>query len=255
MPTRSKSWVQARRALAIVSALVIVPVILATGSRAGLILGLIGVCAALVIFFIPEPQRRLSGTVHIRRDKPDHPWRKLAMIAVPLALIAAGYFALSGNHDNAASRMAETSDEEMRTDIWGMSLPLVSKYFPLGSGAGSFVETVKIDEPIAVIKANYVNHAHNDILEVAVTTGLAGLALMLIAASFLFRHGRRAWRDAPYHPDIWLARLASIFALIFIGASVVDYPLRVPSLMAFATVFAFWIKPKLAKNNPDGADR
>src|SRR3546814_13351782 len=46
--------------------------------------------------------------------------------------------------------------------IWQMGLDA----FPFGWGAGSFVTAYKVVEPDHLLSQNYLNHAHNDLLEI-----------------------------------------------------------------------------------------
>jgi O-antigen ligase len=78
-----------------------------------------------------------------------------------------------------------------------------------------------------------VNHAHNDFLEVALETGVFGIALML---AFLAWFGRRAW--AAWRTDregANLARAATLAIVAVLGFSLVEYPLRTS---AMAVIFA-----------------
>ena len=178
--------------------------------------------------------------------------RRVLTGVIALALLGIVASVFSGSGGSSASRLAETSDEEMRAKFWAMTAPLVVDYMPLGSGAGSFVETLKVGEPVREVKPSYVNHAHNDPLELALTTGLPGLALMLAAALALVLRGWQAWRGPAASGTVQRARLASAFLVFMALASIVDYPLRVPTLAAIAVIMAFWLDPRALPGGAEG---
>jgi O-antigen ligase len=118
------------------------------------------------------------------------------------------------------------------------------KYFPFGSGAGSFVEVFQIDEPNRLLGLSYANHAHNDWLELMMTMGLPGLLLLLVSLWAFARATRAAFRAplgegrrAPF------ARLGAVILLIFALGSIGDYPLRTPSLACLFVVAVLWLYP------------
>lgn len=246
LPTRSAAVLQLRRLVSGFAAVAILPVILASGSRAGLVIAVLAL--TLVPLFLraaPQPARRRP------KAPPPAPGRFAAItprrvLTGVIALVVLGLVAstFSGSGGSSASRLAETSDEEMRAKFWAMTTPLVVDYLPLGSGAGSFVETLKVGEPVDEVKPSYVNHAHNDPLELALTTGLPGLALMLAAALALALRSWQAWRAPAASAAAQRARAASAFLVFMALASIVDYPLRVPTLAAIAVIMAFWLDPR-----------
>jgi hypothetical protein len=93
------------------------------------------------------------------------------------------------------------------------------------------------EQPSDIMVA-YANHAHNDLLEVWLETGVAGLILI---GAFLIWFSRRAflaWRGAssPEAGDVdrGLVRAASIVIALLLAHSLVEYPLRSTALMAIA---------------------
>ena len=85
----------------------------------------------------------------------------------------------------------------------------------------------------------YLNQAHNDVAQLVIEGGALGLGLMLLGLVWFCRAGWRCWRafrasdgSAGMGLFAWLS-LATLLA-----ASLVDYPLRTPSLMAVAALLA-----------------
>ena len=132
---------------------------------------------------------------------------------------------------------------------------MIWKYFPFGSGIGSFVEAYQIDEPLNYLTASYVNHAHNDWLETLLVGGLpATLILLLTITLFLLRTinlWRRKDRD---RRAIKFARLPSILIVIVALASATDYPLRTPVIMALFAIFCLWFTSSALSDKASGND-
>ena len=136
---------------------------------------------------------------------------------------------------------ANDKTDELRLQIWGPIVEMAGKYFPLGSGAGSFVEIYQIGEPNNLLGINYINHAHNDWLETYLTMGLPGLLLLGVAiVTFLvvaWRHTRSAVRNR----QTAFGRLGAIVIFLLATASIADYPLRIPSLACVFVIACIWV--------------
>jgi O-antigen ligase len=113
-------------------------------------------------------------------------------------------------------------------------------YFPFGSGVGSFVPVYGMfEKPADIIEHTYANHAHNDVLEMWLESGVVGIAIAVFFVIWLVARSRAIWsRTAAGVQDIdrSLARAATIVIGLLIAHSFVDYPLRTGAMMA---VFAF----------------
>jgi hypothetical protein len=119
----------------------------------------------------------------------------------------------------------------------------LQQFWPWGSGFGTFVPVFKANENLDLIGNLYLNHAHNDLLELLIEGGLP-VALLLIAG--LLAMAVRLWRwvaaARSTEPAIALAGL-TILVLAMVH-SLVDYPLRMHALAAVAAVaLAFFVSP------------
>lgn len=225
-----------RRVLAIAVAAVLIPLILVSGSRSGLLFALVGLASVALIYRRPAEGRTVR-----------HGGRKFKISLIP-ALVVVGLFSLAVlfivfSRAEALSRLLKPNAADgSRGDFWQVSVELVWKYFPFGSGSGSFVEAFQILEPARMLKLAYVNHAHNDWLEIAVTYGLPGV-LLLAAAIFAFlRRSFRVWRrDASSARATQFARLATVLIFVLGLASIPDYPVRIPSMMCLAAICLIWL--------------
>lgn len=226
--------VRFRQLLAAAIAIVLVPLILVTGSRSGLVNAVIGIVAAALLYRRPTDFR--SG----RRGSPDR------IRAVPilggLAVMSLGFLTYFFSRAEAIERLfAEVSGEDSRTDFWIVSIDLFWKYFPWGSGSGSFVEAFQILEPNYLLDATYLNRAHNDWIEMAVTFGLPGIIGLTLASATFFWRSFKLWRNADSRRRyVAFGRLASVCMAIIAIASISDYPLRTPTMMGVFAILALW---------------
>jgi O-antigen ligase len=225
-----------RAILAMAIAIILVPLILVTGSRSGLVVAVIGIAAAPFLYAKPTAGRP------VRTGKSRFQFKPVPILA-GLALICLVFLSVVFSRATAFTRLFNESDFEAgRAEFWAASANIAAKYFPLGSGAGSFVEAYQIDEPSNLLYASYLNHAHNDYLEIVMTMGLAGIMLILAAVIGFAIVGWRVWSSANRASRaIRIAKTASIGLLIIALASFTDYPVRTPNMMAVVVLFVLWL--------------
>jgi O-antigen ligase len=214
-------------------------IVLLTGSRAGLASLALALPAAAWVagLFDPKPD-------HERGARPAKNFRR-AVIAGAALLPIAGLLVLAMGLDRglAIERLLGNSPaDDLRALIVPTTLGLAGKYAPFGSGLGSFEAVFKLHESDHFLGPAYVNHAHNDFVEVAMTLGIPGVLLMLIAALSLALTARSCFskevgRDRSRAMS--RAALAVLFLLAF--ASLWDYPLRVPSMQSIGVLAAVWL--------------
>jgi hypothetical protein len=232
--TGTEDQIRARQLLSASVAIVLVPLILVTGSRSGLISGLLGLVAAGLIYRRPAEGRK------VRRGDG----RKaigLVPILGGITAISLGFLTFFFSRAVAIERLfAETADVS-RFDYWILSVDMFWKYFPWGSGSGSFVEAFLIVEPANQLAAYYVNRAHNDWIETAVTFGVPGLLLLASSVILFALQGFKIWAVADgSRRSVAFARAASAAILIIAIASFSDYPLRTPTMMSLFALFLLW---------------
>ncbi|MCW3797079.1 O-antigen ligase family protein [Sphingomonas sp. BN140010] len=191
-------------------------------SLAALLLTLPVVLASVLLF----------GTALVRSSK----W--VAWVAAGAAVLAlAGYTRLPALTDpnNAVSSAS-------RATIYRTTGEAIAEVFPAGSGAGSFARVYALHEQPAAFQGAYVNHAHNDYLEIALEFGLPGLALL---AWFLWWWVGRAiaiWRSPASSA---YARAASIASAAILAHSLVDFPARNAALASvLAASVALMAEPR-----------
>jgi O-antigen ligase len=212
--------------------LLFVLMILATGSRSGMLLGVLALLLAGV----------LVGRQLQRRLKRAPKWVFPLLIAAML-LVIVGFIWLSVAADRAVSinrLIILDGDEDLRTRAMPTIASMIRLYFPFGSGFGGFDPLFRVHEPLALLKPTYFNQAHNDFLGIALDGGLPALVLLLAALAWWLVASVRVWRAAPSEL-VMPARLGSAILLLILVASAFDYPVRTPTFMALVVVAAAWL--------------
>ncbi|HEY0625325.1 MAG TPA: O-antigen ligase family protein [Allosphingosinicella sp.] len=211
-------------------AILLVPLILVTGSRSGVVLAALGVATSLL--FYQRPPRQARGP---RRGQI------VALLAAGSAVAAAIAATLFLSRADAFYRLFDLKlAEDLRFRVFGSLTDMMREYFPFGTGFGSFEHAYRRIEPFEHLRLSYLNHAHNDLLELMIEGGLAGSLLLLAFLLWWAVKSISAWRAAPDR-RIRFARLGSVITLLLLLASLVDYPLRTPFLMILFAIACAWL--------------
>lgn len=196
----------------------VVGLLLAVGSRAGMLIAAT-LCALSLVWFA------FAGR----------------FLAAKLIALLAGVVALAVLSVNL--EFAETVGARSRLVFLATTLRAVADHLPIGSGLGTFTMIYPAYEARADITHTVVNHAHNDYLEIVLETGVAGAALIVFFLVLVCRNFPRS----SYAEAAFLA----IAALCL--HSLVDYPLRT---LALAVPFAYLAAVILSvRPFDDGGDR
>lgn len=161
-------------------------------------------------------------------------WR-LRWLLLPLAAVAlVASIVMLGTSPVGSVPVDSTSPEAnySRSAIWVVTARAISETFPAGVGFGTFPGVYALQEDPSAIGRTYVNHAHNDYLEIVLEAGLPGLALMVLFLLWWCWQALRIWRS-PVSSQF--AKAATIASAAILVHSIVDYPLRTT---AIASLFA-----------------
>jgi O-antigen ligase len=208
--------------------------VLATGSRSGVVVGLSGIVLTFIAF------RR--SAVHQFKATP----RKIAVPVVLVAIaVAIGAIWLSIGLNRAASvdrAITRESEADLRSQIWPLILDMTRDFFPAGTGFGSFDPVFRISEPDSLLNPMYINLAHNDWLQIFLEGGLIGVVLLAAAIFWFVLRSFRAWASSrrPGGSE-FLAKAGSIVVVLILAASVSDYPARTPLVMALLSLAGIWL--------------
>jgi O-antigen ligase len=207
---------------------VLIPLILVTGSRAALGAAAVGIMA----FPLLRLRLRAGG------DRGGS--RKLMMIgwvAAIVLVIAIALFVVLAARESAIGRIDATAVDP-RYPVWGSIVARLPDYMPWGAGIGAYSAVYQIFEPAELLRPTFSNHAHNDYLEVLFTAGVPGLVILLWAiALFVIA----AWKSVSVSDaQAPFCRLGLVIIAILALASAVDYPVRTPIMSAVLALAAIW---------------
>jgi O-antigen ligase len=193
-------------------------------SRAGVILMLVGLFAALAL--IANPSRRLKNLASSRM-----------LIGALTGVVG---FALLFWGSPALFRLLHRFDVDPLADarvVFARNTILAAKtLMPVGAGLGAFVPVyASFEQPSDLLPGAYVNHAHDDLLELWLETGVVGPLLLCVFLYWLVRRAARAWGPSESGAaaiDQSLRRAAILLIALLFCHSLVDYPLRTGAMMA-----------------------
>ena len=209
--------------------LLLILTVLASGSRMGFALSVIGTVVGVMT--AREPMLRAWR----RRRTPFWVAGVVGSIAIMGGVLGVAVYM------NRAASIERLSNAEIGQDMRVRAMPVVldmtRDYAPIGTGLGSFDPMFRLHEPFALLKPTYFNRAHNDLLEVVLDAGVPGLLLIVVIALWWALTSWRVWRK-PFDDVVAGARIGSAVILLTTIASLVDYPARTPLIMAVVTIAA-----------------
>lgn len=148
-----------------------------------------------------------------------------AAIMAAVTLIAARFLIV-----NVLPRFDLNQAPEVRFDAWPRVLATALTYLPTGSGVGSFDPVYRSIEPLSAMQAAFLNHAHNDYLELLLETGWLGVAVLVLFLAWFAQAAVRAWTDDAASRAGALRIAGTVAGLVLIAHSGVDYPIRTEAL-------------------------
>lgn len=205
--------------------------IIANISRAGLLALFLVVIISAAAFTLEQVRSR-------KQDRGGSAVRQYlgpALLGTACALILALFF-LTERSPALARILAAGEVEDTRDILLPYLLEMVSQFQPWGTGMGAFEYAFRMQEPYELLGPRYVNHAHNDWLQFLIEGGLPAVLISLTGVVFaLVRIAQlsKAAMSGQQTGEAWLG----LGLLVVLGvASLVDYPLRVPSIMLLAII-------------------
>jgi O-antigen ligase len=158
-----------------------------------------------------------------------HTVSRLALIGMVVGFVVIGQFGLV-----AISRLAQIDAvNEQRLTMYTITARAIGQYFPWGSGFGSFVPVYqRYERPADMVGNAYINHAHNDWLELVLEGGLPAAILLVVFLLWVIAATWSIWRRPMTRSADLAPRAATLAVWLLMIHSVVDYPLRAPALLA-----------------------
>lgn len=161
-----------------------------------------------------------------------------------LVLFGAG-LALTGEQ-NTAFEAASASSLQGRAQITQDALPAAQDFFPVGSGLGTFEEVHRRYEDRSAISTTFINHAHNDYLELLIELGAGGVLLIILFLGW-WLYCLQGLSRSPGAPFGWAGWISVGIMLVH---SVWDYPLRTAALAAVFAVSCVLIARSARAHGP-----
>lgn len=230
----SKGW---RSSMAVAGILLLVPLVLINGSRAGLLTLVFSICATMPVLSL------VSSTMRRRRGQRSS-FARVAPVATGIVVVAGLALVTIGlGRDQAFERLVGSDAlAGLRADLLPATWKIAAENFPWGTGVGSFDDVYRMYEADGLLMPEYINHAHNDFLELLLTGGLAAALIMIFATVVYVVRAWSIMRDgfAEIRTNIWSVAALIALTVLFI-ASLIDYPLRTPAMASYAVLLAIWI--------------
>jgi len=145
-------------------------------------------------------------------------------------LVIGGALAVHSSGMAIADRLSGGIVDEDRQDFAVLTKKAAADFAPVGSGPGTFEAIFPIYEPVEEIRPLYVNHAHNEYLEIWLEYGILGIVGVAASILWLLWMIMRAWWPDGRGSDRVLAKAASIGIVAVLAHSFVDYPLRTSTI-------------------------
>ena len=241
MAGHSVEQVRFRSGVALGIGILLVPLLLVAGSRSGLALGIVGLVSAALLYKPPQTTAPAKRKVH--RFNPRY-------VIAGVAVFGLTTLTILMSRANVIDRLfAEDAVSELRFAVWPRIVAMSMQYLPLGSGIGSFVEIYQVHEPLDLMTTEYLNHAHNDWVELFLTGGIPAVMILLFVIAAWAQRGLFLFRlPAMSRLALLFAKLGFFLMLMLALGSIGDYPLRAPSIaMFFAIVAAWFVAPQSSR--------
>ena len=217
-----------KRACIALLAMLTMLMLIVTGSRAGLVLG--GLAAVWAAF-------QYLRTMAARRGRPMSRRRSLLFALGAMALVGGALSYLAFGHAEALRRLFGLDVQgDLRVQLFPLLADMARTYLPFGSGIGSFDPVFRSGEPFDLLSIGYLNHAHDDLMELAITAGVPGLLLLAVLV------GWWGWKSmVAVREDNQQAVLGAVVILLLFAMSLVDYPLRTPFVATIFMISCAWL--------------
>jgi O-antigen ligase len=224
-PWRDRRIFEARSIVTVTASFLAIVILLAAEamarSRAGMILTMVSLVGVYGVVLTDRRRRTLSATP-----------LNFLFAAAGTAFILVVQFALY----RVLARFNTDPLDDLRLQFARTTIEAAWAYMPFGAGMGTFVPVYGMfEKPQDLFAHAYINHAHDDVLELWLETGIFGIALMGAFVAWFVSRTAKIWRHAAVGAnefDRSLARAATIAVALIVTHSFLDYPLRTAAMTA-----------------------
>jgi O-antigen ligase len=178
-------------------------------------MGIIASAASILVFFGVASLQRKTGLL-------------LSGVFIVLSVALAGWIgarSVVGRFENVSREY--TVKNESRLSIWQGAGTLIRNHPWLGAGLGTF--PIVYTEVQATFLTQFVNHAHNDYLEIASDLGIPAALCLFISILFVLARAFRDFfrKESRFERAVALGCAGSIVAILL--HSLADFNLHIPA--------------------------
>ncbi|MBF7012803.1 O-antigen ligase family protein [Novosphingobium resinovorum] len=156
---------------------------------------------------------------------------RVIALAAGLGLVTATTCLLADNVKIQRSLSRFDTMEDARPAIWQDTQLSIARFWPVGSGIGTFDEVFQLDESLENLSPGRAARAHNEYLEITLESGVMGPFLV---GSWIIVMVIAAWRAVRKSTDRGPRVAASAVFMLLAFQSILDYPLRSQTLLCVA---------------------
>jgi hypothetical protein len=171
----------------------------------------------------------LVGAGRFRRGK----WGGLA-IGMALSVLALGLVVWNSGLDQLGDA-GDAESPRSRSAIAAGTLDGALAFAPVGTGLGTFEKVYPLFERDGEVPGTYVNHAHNEYLQIALEFGAPGVLLMAVFLVWFMTRLRVIWLTRQDFGSLLRIKMgASVALCVPLLHSILDYPMRTPAVACLA---------------------
>ena len=124
--------------------------------------------------------------------------------------------------------------EDARWEFFTHAIKGIKEFWPIGSGIGTFQEVYATMQPVE--QANFINHVHNDYLELLFETGIIGI-IILLSALIIYLKSWFSLRSLQWTEMKFIRAATGISLLLLLLHELVDFNLHTPFNQVVFVVF------------------
>lgn len=137
---------------------------------------------------------------------------------------------------------------DLRWVLYSTTFEAIQNFFPLGAGPGTTPQAYQLYQPTTINL--FVNHTHNDFIELILDMGVLGLLIICLLMFFYIRRWQQLWQDKSSGFKL-LQTGAGVGILLALLYSLTDFGLHTPAnAIFFAFLFGVFLhKEPLTQTN------
>lgn len=171
---------------------------------------------------------------------------RMFTLGIAVALLGCAAVVLATNERLGATWERFESFEDSRPDIWEDTLVGIDRYWPVGSGMGTFDEVFQVEESLETLPAKKAARAHNEYLEIALEAGIFGVLLIAAWVVGLLYCAYRGLRGV--NGPVTIAAALSLLCIAL--QALIYFPLRNMAVLCIAgLLIALLTAPVTAKRD------